>query len=294
MIRRIVEISGQGNHLYISNGRLCVRLGREVVGDVPLEDLGLLILDAPTTTYTHAVLTGILEAGGAVLLCGKDHHPCGLFIPQNNSLQTKRVAEQARASKPLLKRLWKQIVRAKIRNQARALPEGSPTRAGLLAMVSRVRSGDPTNVEAQAARRYWRAMFGGGFRRGREGPPPNNLLNYGYMALRAAVARAVSGAGLHPSLGIHHHNRSNSFCLADDLVEPIRPLVDKRVRALHNNGQADLTRENKGALLSVLSAEVEVAGEKGPLQVALRRTTASLLRCFEGVQRDLDLPTPCS
>ena len=294
MIRRTIEISGEGNHLYISQGRFCIRRGRQVIAQIPAEDVGVLILDAPTTTYTHAVLVHLLQAGAAVVLCGKDHHPCGLFLPQGNTLQTQRLAAQARAPLPLRKQLWKQLVQAKIRNQAHVLPQDSPLKAGLPALAGKVRSGDPANVEAQAARRYWPAMFGKAFRRHPQGPPPNNLLNYGYMALRAAVARAICGAGLHPSLGLHHHNRSNTFCLADDLLEPLRPLVDRQVRRLWLRGTEQIDRETKIALLSTLTEEVEVAGEKGPLMVALERTTASLVRCYARQQKKLDLPKPCS
>lgn len=294
MIKRTIEISGRGNHLYISQGSLCIRQGRQVVGQVPLEDIGLLILDAQCTTYTHAVIAAVLDAGAAILPCGKDHHPAGLFLPQNNTLQTQRFAGQAAAPLPLRKRLWKQIVQCKIRNQALLLDEGSADRRALLAMISRVRSGDPTNVEAQAARRYWPAVFGKDFRRARDGGPPNALLNYGYMVLRATVARAICGAGLHPSLGLHHHNRSNTFCLADDLVEPFRPLVDQRVRQLYAAGDIEIDRDTKVTLLSLLTCEIHLGGQKGPLMVALERLTASLVRCYEKQQKGLELPKLCN
>ena len=261
---------------------------------VPVEDIGLLILDAPTTTYTHSVLTEVLAAGAAVIPCGSNHHPAGMFLPQQNTLQVQRVADQAAASLPLKKRLWKQIVRRKIRNQAFVLPKDSPARKALVELASHVRSGDPANVEAQAARRYWRAMFGDGFRREREGASPNNFLNYGYMAMRAAVARALCGAGLHPSLGLHHHNRSNTFCLADDLLEPLRPVVDRKVLNLHRAGAEELDRQVKYDLLSVLTEEVALAGATGPVMVALERVVASLVRCYEGTDKELLLPDLCN
>jgi len=294
MIKRTIEISGQGNHLYISQGSLCIRQGRQVVGQIPLEDIGLLLLDAPSTTYTHSVIAEVLSAGAVILPCGKDHHPAGLFLPQNNTLQTQRLVRQAAAPLPLKKRLWKQIVQCKIRNQARVLEEGSAARRALVAMVARVRSGDPANVEAQAARKYWPAVFGKEFRRARDGDPPNNLLNYGYMVLRAAVARAVCGAGLHPSLGLHHQNRSNTFCLADDLLEPFRPLVDRKVRQLHDCGAFDLDRQAKVEILSLLTHQIELGGQRGPLMVALERLTASLVACYTGQQKKLQLPDLCN
>ena len=290
MIKRTIEISGEGNHLYISQGSLCIRRGRQIVAQVPLEDIGLLILDAPTTTYTHSVLTDALAAGAVVIPCGGDHQPAGLFLPQNNSLQTQRLTRQANAPMPLRKRLWKQIIQCKIRNQAAGLPENESAKNALAGLVSTVRSGDPTNVEAQAARKYWQAMFGRDFRRLPEGKPPNNLLNYGYMAVRASVARAICAAGLHPSLGLHHHNQYNAFCLADDLLEPLRPLVDRKVREIWRAGTTEINRQSKIEILSLLTEEVETAGQKGPLMVAIERTMASLVRCYAGRQKKLDLP----
>lgn len=294
MIKRTIEISGQGNHLYVSEGSLCIRRGRQVVGRVPLEDLGVLILDTPTVTYTHSVLTAALEAGAVIVPCGSDHHPRGLFLPQGNTLQTQRLRAQVAASLPLRKRLWRQVVRAKIRNQADILTKGCTARKALVAMIPCVRSGDPTNVEARAARRYWPALLGEQFRRARDGAAPNNLLNYGYMVVRAAVARAICGAGLHPSLGLQHHNRGNRFCLADDLLEPLRPMVDERVRALWTRGCPEVDRETKTELLSILTRRVETAGSTGPLLVGLERTMASLVRCYAGQDKLLELPTPCN
>jgi CRISPR-associated protein Cas1 len=160
----------------------------------------------------------------------------------------------------------------------------------LLNLVPRVRSGDPANVEAHAARVYWPALFGDAFRRLPEGEPPNGLLNYGYMVLRACVARALCGAGLHPAFGLHHHNRGNPFCLADDLLEPLRPLVDVRVKALVAAGTTDVTREAKVQLLTVLTETVQMGGEKGPLMVALERVAASLVRCYAREENKLELP----
>ena len=291
MIKRTIEISGDGNHLSVSMGSLIVRKGEQVIGQVPLEDVALLILDSFTTTYTHSVIAEVLAAGGAIIPCGKNHHPCALFLPQENSLQTQRLTCQAQAPLPLRKSLWKQVVQAKIANQAAALEDGSPAAKLLRNLVPQVRSGDPTNVEAQAARAYWQALFADkAFRRSPQGDPPNNMLNYGYMVLRACVARAICAAGLHPSLGLHHHNRANSFCLADDLLEPLRPLVDRKVRALWSAGRDEIDRDVKTELLSLLTAEIQVADDKGPLMAALERMTASLVRCYQRQQKKLDLP----
>lgn len=293
MIKQTIEISGRGNHLFLSQESLCIRRGHQTVGRVPLEDIGLLILDAADTTYTHHVLVRVLELKGAVLLCGRDHHPAGLMLPQENSLQTQRLLSQTSVSKPLLKQLWKQVVQAKLRNQAGVLQDDRAARK-IRSLVSKVRSGDPSNIEAQGARRYWKTLFGEEFRRSREGKPPNNLLNYGYMAMRAAVARSIAAAGLHPSLGLHHHNRNNHFCLADDLVEPLRPLVDQAVARLYQDGTEEITRESKTELLQLLTSEVEVSGNKGPVMVVLERTMASLIRCYQGECRKLELPSLCN
>jgi CRISPR-associated protein Cas1 len=291
MIKRTVEVSGDGNHLSVCMGSLVVRRGEEEVGRVPLEDIGVLILDSQTLTYTHAVLAEVLGAGAVIIPCGRNHLPAGVFLPQTNVLQTQRIARQAAAPLPLRKSLWKQIVQAKLAGQADVLGMDHPAARAIRNMIPQVRSGDPTNIEAQAARIYWSAFLPeGAFRRDREGPSPNNLLNYGYMVLRAAVARAICGAGLHPSLGLHHHNRSDAFCLADDLVEPLRPLVDRKVLDLWSAGKTRIDRETKTELLSLLTAEVAVADLKGPLMVALERTTASLVRCYEGQDRKLALP----
>jgi CRISPR-associated protein Cas1 len=295
MIKRTVEISGQHNRLSVSLGSLIIERDGEAVGRIPLEDLGVLILDAADTVYTHWVLAEALAAGAVVVPCGRDHLPSGLFLPQNNSLQTQRLAAQVSAPLPLKKRLWKQIVQAKVRHQAAALPQDSPARSRIANLVTCVRSGDPTNVEAQAARIYWQAMFGQEFRRNPDADDgANALLNYGYAVVRAAVARAIAGAGLHPSFGLHHHNRGNPFALADDLLEPLRPIVDRKAKALADFGQTDLRPNTKRELLGLLTQEVQVADLKGPLLVALERTVASLVRCYAGEQAKLDLPAPCN
>jgi len=261
---------------------------------VPIEDIGVLILATTAASYTHAVLTRLLSGGAVIVACDDDHLPCGLLLPQTAALQTQRLSRQVEATKPLRKRLWKQIVVAKITHQADVLVHSPVVARALRAMRTHVRAGDPTNVEAQAARRYCQAMFGKAFRRNRKGAAPNNLLNYGYMAVRAAVARSLACAGLHPSLGLHHHNRSNSFPLADDLVEPLRALVDRRVRRLYSQGARKLDKDVRRELLGVLHETVRLGEGTGPLMVALDRTVASLCACYAGQRRKLDIPCPCN
>jgi CRISPR-associated protein Cas1 len=292
MIKRTIEISSSGVFLSVELDQLVLRREGQELQRIPIEDVGVLIVDTNGATYTHAVITRLLGAGAVIVPCDGHHLPAGLLLPQDNCLQSQRLAAQVEASKPLRKQLWRQVVTAKIVNQADMLSHAPAAQSALRGMARRVRSGDPDNLEAQAARRYWPVMLGASFRRDHDGPPPNNLLNYGYTVLRAAVARAVAGAGLHPSLGLHHHNRSNAFCLADDLVEPLRPLVDSRVRKLHQAGLSQIDKETKRQLLGVLTETVTLGDNAGPLMVALERMAASLVRCYEGQSKRLDIPKP--
>jgi len=296
MIKRTVEISSGPTYLSIRNGQLVISQEGEVVGTVPCEDIGLVIVDHPAVTYTHGVLTTLMEHGAVLIACGPDHHPVGYVWPvQANTLHTERLRLQVECSRPVGKRIWRQIVQAKIVAQARNVHADRSTYRKLVNLSRDVRSGDPSNVEAQAAKVYWKALFAEGtFHRDPDGPPPNNLLNYGYMAMRAAVARAICAAGLHPSIGFHHRNRYNAFCLADDLVEPLRPFVDARVRALWKQGRLEVDRDSKTALLGVLTETVVIGGETGPLLVALSKMTASLVRVLEGGEKRLEIPSACT
>jgi len=328
MIKRTVEISSGPTYLSVKNDQLIISREREVVGTIPCEDVGLVIVDNPAVTYTHGVLTTLMEHGAILIACGRDHHPVGYVWPvQANTLHTERLRLQVECSRPTGKRIWQQIVRAKIVGQARNLPQDEPAFKKLMNLAEEVRSGDPSNVEAHAAKVYWKALFADGplpdgrgsdwakgvrglaprgsegairdngaarFHRDPDGPPPNNLLNYGYMAVRAAVARAICAAGLHPSIGFHHRNRYNAFCLADDLVEPLRPLVDARVRALVSRGQLEIDKDSKTDLLGVLAVTVTMGGESGPLLVALSKMLASLVRVLEGGEKRLEIPSACT
>ena len=294
MIKRTVEISTKGHYLCVKDDQLILKREREQVAAIPFDDLGLLIVDSKATVYSHHALVLAAESGAVVVLCGDNHHPAALVLPtDSNTLQTKRLRAQAGVKLPRLKQMWRQIVRCKITQQASVFPPDHETRTALTALVSRVRSGDPANVEARASRLYWPALFDDkDFRRrhDRGAAPPNTLLNYGYMVLRAATARAVCGAGLHPSLGIAHHNKYNAFCLADDLMEPYRPFVDVRVRKLWRGGAREVDQETKRTLLEVLTDTVTIEGNKGPLMVALHRTAASMVAVVGGEEKKLALP----
>ena len=290
MIKRIVEISSARTHLSIQYGQLVIRENGSELSRIPCEDIGVLLVDHQGTSYTHCVFTELLAKGAAVVLCGGNHHPVGMLLPiETNSLQAERFRKQIEAAEPVKKRLWKQIVRAKIRHQAKILGKDSEAYNALMALCRRVRSGDPENIEAQASKRYWAGYLQDitdsstslgmtAFHRDIDGAPPNNLLNYGYMVMRAAVARALCSAGLLPSLGIHHCNRYNAFCLADDMVEPFRGFVESNVREIcrGEGTPVELDQRIKARLLETLYEEVEIAGYRGPLMVGLHRTMASL------------------
>jgi len=294
MIKRIIEISKAKTYLSVKYGQLIVKREGEQVSSIPCEDIGVLLVDHSGVTYTHSVFTELLRYGAAVVLCSGNHHPTGMLLPvESNTVQTERFRQQIEAKEPVKKRLWKQIVRAKIKHQAKLVGKDSDVYKTLTTLRDRVRSGDPDNIEAQASRKFWPAYLQDEkFKRDVDGAAPNNLLNYGYMVLRAAIARALCSAGLLPSLGIHHRNRYNAFCLADDILEPFRGFVESKVREIcEQEGVPDkLEQPTKAKLLEVLYEPVVVGGFKGPLMVGLHRTMASLQRCFAGEQKELDLP----
>ena len=294
MIKRIVEISRARTHLSIKYNQLIIKEEGRQVGSIPCEDIGVLLVDHSGVTYTHSVFTELLRNGAAVILCSGNHHPTGMLLPiESNTLQTERFRQQIEVKEPVKKRLWKQIVRAKIKHQAKLVGRDSDVYKSLMALRDRVRSGDPDNIEAQASRKFWPIYLQDEkFRRDINGTPPNNMLNYGYMVMRAAVARALCSAGLLPSLGIHHRNRYNAFCLADDMLEPFRGFVESKVREIcEGEGAAsELDQRIKARLLEVLYEPIVIAGFKGPLMVELHRTMASLQRCFAGEQRFIDFP----
>jgi CRISPR-associated protein Cas1 len=262
---------------------------------VPIEDLGILILDHSQICHTQGLLTACFENNVSVLICDKRHMPSAVFMPlDGNSLHAKTVAQQIQITEPIRKRLWQTIVQAKIREQAKVLLNATGDSQPLPAFASRVKSGDPENIEAQAARIYWQKLFGQDFRRNSDGAGINVLLNYGYALVRAAVARAIVSTGLHPSLGLHHHNQYNSFCLADDLVEPLRPAVDIKVREISKrmSNQLELTTDNKHALLEILSRNFIINGQSLPLMIALQRYAANVKKiiCGEDKKSELEIP----
>ena len=295
MIRKTVEFSTPGTRLSVSHRQLVVERPGLPKVTRPIEDMGVVIVDDVRATYTQAVFLALLEAGATVMVSGRDHLPVGMMLPINaHHVQTQRHRAQIEANVPVRKRIWQAIVRAKIAQQAAVLRYFTGSDSGLEPMAQRVRSGDPENLEAQAAQRYWPRLFDKSFRRDREADGVNALLNYGYAVVRAATARAIVAAGLIPSLGVRHKHRGNPFCLADDLLEPYRPYVDWRVKSLLGEDEdsvPDLSeRSTRALLLSLLNETIHLAERREPLLLALHTSAASLSRALTGGDRTLALP----
>lgn len=294
MHNRILDISDSGARLTVRHRQLIVTQHDCAEVSVPFSDLAVLVIAHPQVSLTQPVLTTLVEHGGTLVTCDERRLPSGMMLPlKTHSVQTARFAAQAACSLPTRKRLWQQVVRAKIRAQADVLSEFRQSDSGLGALIPCVKSGDISNVEAQAARRYWTALFANNtFRRDPDAQDQNRLLNYGYAVLRAIVARAVCAAGLHPSLGLHHHNKYNPFCLADDLMEPFRPVVDRIVaRFVDESGfEADLDLAARREMLTALTGRCECDGESRTLFETVGRVASSLVDVFQGQGREIALP----
>lgn len=262
---------------------------------VPIEDIGFIVLDNPQLQIGQSLLSSLLENNAAVLCTDSRHMPVGMFLNmQGHSEIAERFAQQIEASTPLKKNLWQQTVEQKILNQAAMLRMYEQPYEELMSMAKQVKSGDIENKEGHAAAFYWRRLFDPelGFKRGRYEDGPNKLLNYGYAILRAVVARSICGSGMLCALGIHHRNKYNPFCLADDIMEPYRPYVDKVVCQIVDSDAdySELTPNLKKELLQIPAMDVVIDGERSPLMIATQRTTASLARCFEGTTRKILYP----
>lgn len=291
MIGRVIEVGSEGLHLARLRGFMTISDDGMEDGRVPLDDMAVLLCNARGVTYSNGLLTELAQRGIAVVLCGPNYLPVAWLWPlKGHHVQALRMRCQLESPKPLAKRLWQSIVRAKIAQQDNTLDLLKISGGDLKSLARRVRSGDPDNVEAQAARRYWPRLFGSNFRRNRFGQMPNPLLNYGYTVFRAATARAIVAAGLHPSLGIHHHNRANSLCLVDDLMEPFRPLVDYTVARLLESGCYEVTKEAKRTLAGTLTIEMRTDRGVSPLQTCLERAAQSLAQSFENRIVSLTFP----
>jgi len=291
MLGRIVEIEGEGRRLSLDRGFLTVSGPDGLLGQVPLDDIEAVILSNPAASFTSQVVAALAMRGAPFVVCGNDFKPAAYILPvDGHHAQGDRVEAQAEASLPLRKRLWADLVKAKIVAQAAALERSGCEASTIRPLVERVRSGDPLNCEALAAQRYFPAMFGKGFQRHREGGDANAMLNYGYTVLRAATARAIVAAGLHPSLSLQHRSRGNALRLADDLMEPFRPSVDLIIKDLIAEGAAELNTAAKRRLALVLHADFDMEDGVTPLSGVLGRLTVSLAQIFTGTRKKLALP----
>lgn len=279
-----------------SNKTLPEVMKKEAERTIPIEDIGVVILDNRRITITSGVMEALLENNCAVITCNQKSMPIGLLLPlSGNTIQNERFRTQLDASLPLRKQLWQQTIKQKILNQEYVLRTNTDKETNCMRIwANDVRSGDPDNLEARAAAYYWKNLFENypNFARDREGEAPNNLLNYGYAILRAVIARALVGSGLLPTLGIHHHNRYNAYCLADDIMEPYRPYVDQLVLdIIHNSTEiSEITREIKIQLLSIPTLDVIMNSKRSPLMIAAQQTTASLAKCFAGESKHICYP----
>lgn len=296
MIKRTIYI-GNPAFLSLKQAQMLVELDHsdDGVKTVPIEDIGMLVLDHPQATLTHGLSNALIANNVALLWCDSKHLPHGLMLPlSGNDVFTEKLRCQIVASAPLKKQLWKQTVEAKILNQAAVLDQHGLFGEKLRKLAGKVQSGDPENIEGRAAAFYWDQLLQP-YRvtRGRYEGPPNHLLNYGYAILRAIVARSLVMSGFLPALGIHHSNKYNPFCLADDIMEPYRPIVDDWVmKYLETQEEApvELGKEEKAYLLQIPVLDVTIGKKSSPLMVAMQRTTAGLMRCFEGTLRKIPYP----
>jgi CRISPR-associated protein Cas1 len=296
MIGRIVEIADDRRHLFLSRGFMVVQDTegeRKELGQIPLDDIAAVIANAHGLSYTNNLLIALAERNAPFVLCGANHNAAGMLLPiEGNFQQAKRFDAQNAASQPTLKRLWADIVKSKLQQQAAALEAANVASIPLSALVKKVRSGDPDNFEAQGARRYWGLLFGESFRQDQQLEGLNAMLNYGYTVLRATTARAIVAAGLHPTMGLHHSNQGNAMRLTDDLMEPFRPVIDLKVWQLHQQGESLITPETKRALVRTMYDDMQTNVGVTPVIVCTQRLATSLAQIFIGEKEKLDLPLP--
>lgn len=291
MIGRVVEIERDAAHLSVERGFMRVSESGAEIGRVAIDDISALIVRGYGATVSINLCARLADAGIPVVLCGANQTPDAFLWPiRGHFEQGRRMQAQTEASRPLRKRLWRDLVAAKIRAQATVLEQVGNPDERLSQLARSVKSGDPENVEAQAARRYWPRLMGEAFRRDRNGDTTNSMLNYGYTVVRAAAARSILAAGLHPSLSVHHESRGDALRLADDLMEPFRPYVDMVVAKNHDLRRRELDRDGKSALAAVLTLDLSSSKGARPLQACLDRLAVSLAMIYSGQDRKLDLP----
>lgn len=292
MIKRVLCFENPAR-LSLKLAQMVVEL-QDVTRTLPIEDIGVVILDHKQITITHALIDALLANNVAIVTSNDKHLPVGLMLPlDGNTLQSERFRAQIDASEPLKKQMWQQTIVAKILGQAHVLGSQHIEHTNMLKWAKDVRSGDTDNMEARAAAFYWRNMFEkDAFIRDPQGLPPNNLLNYGYSIVRAMMARALVGSGLLPTLGIHHHSRYDAYCLADDIMEPYRPFVDMKVLEMWKKGSitSDISSDQKRELLGVTTMDVYISGHRSPMMLAIQTTAQSVQKCFSGEARKIIYP----
>jgi len=296
MIGRIVEVADDRRHLFMHRGFMVVQDTegeRKELGQIPLDDIAAVIANAHGLSYTNNLLVALAGRGAPFVLCAANHNAVGMLLPiEGNFEQSKRIEAQIAASLPTHKRLWATVVRSKLEQQAAALEATGAPSIPLSALVARVKSGDPENLEAQGARRYWGLLFGDKFRRDQDAGGLNGMLNYGYTVLRATAARAVIAAGLHPSIGLHHSHDNNAMRLVDDLMEPFRPVIDLKIWQLQRNHEEQVTPDTKRALVRTLYDDMQTDVGATPVMVCIQKLATSLAQVYLGERDKLDLPLP--
>ena len=298
MIKRTLYFSNP-LYLHTEKKQLVVKSKSDQLklSSIPIEDIGMVVIDHPEVSLSHYTINALIAENASILWCDEKHMPNGLVLPMSaNHTYTEKLRYQVAASVPLKKQLWKQTIQQKIKNQAAVLISQGKSGDALFKMASRVASGDPDNLEAQAAALYWSHLFGedSEFTRSRYGEPPNDLLNYGYAILRSIVARSLVASGMLPAIGIFHKNKYNPFCLADDIMEPYRPIVDHWVLDIASRFELTFNnlsnKEIKQNLLQIPIIDVLINGKISPLMVGAQRTAASVMACFEGTERRIKYP----
>ena len=292
MIKRIIDIS-DGAYVHLKNQQLVIEKQGEVVGQVPIEDLGVLILQHPAIVLTQQLIVACQKNKVVIVFCDEKHLPYSLILPigEGHTLHNKILKQQMAISEPTRKRLWQKIVQHKIKEQEQTLVLLNKKSTRLKFLSTQVKTGDSGNCEAIAAQAYWKLLFGKAFKRDADLDGVNSLLNYGYAIIRAAVARSVCGAGLHPTIGLFHTNQYNALCLADDLMEPFRPWVDYVVYQMAStNSEVTINQQSKQALLGLMSEAVLYKKKTMPFMVALHYLMADLKRCYSDGIKTLPYP----
>ncbi len=288
---KIVDISLNGSYIHLYHGFLEIRLPDDQVKRTPIDDIDCLIVSGNGISYSHNLFLRLCQDNIPFIICGKNYLPCGMMLNLvGNYEQMGRLMEQIAMSKPLQKRLWQNIIKAKIGNQIKVLENCRQKANDLEMLIKRVKSGDPENAEGIAARKYWQRLFGKNFRRDYEKPGINALLNFGYAILRSSLSRYIVGTGLNPALGLHHHNKLNPWCLADDLIEPYRPFIDQKVKKLSFEGCENLDPMTKKELGSIFEIKFNFADCSSPLNICLKNTVLSLWNSIKDKNCLLEYP----